>query len=142
MKVPRVLTVLTGIALLVAAIGCSAISPAPTPNIDATVEVRVRATALANPTPDIDATVGVEDTKPLDDYTALVAPIGDELEKLHERMNDDFDEVFAGLVTALNSSSQAEWPEAFAEVQTFSDEMYNEWDTLLRRFVQITPPAS
>ena len=43
MKLPRVLAVLMGIALLVAAIGCSTTPTevAPTPNIEATVEVRV-----------------------------------------------------------------------------------------------------
>ena len=78
-----------------------------------------------------------EGTKPLDDYTALLTPIDDERDKLYERMNDDFDDAFA----ALNSSSQAVRAAARTEVQTFSEEMYNEWDTLLRRFVQITPPG-
>ena len=43
MKLPRVLVALIPIALLVAAIGCSTTPTevAPTPNIEATVEVRV-----------------------------------------------------------------------------------------------------
>lgn len=44
MKLPRVLITLIGIAILIAAFGCSTTPPAevaPTPNIDATVEARV-----------------------------------------------------------------------------------------------------
>jgi hypothetical protein len=44
MKLPRVLAVLMGIALLIAALGCSTNAPVevvPTPNIDATIETRV-----------------------------------------------------------------------------------------------------
>ena len=82
-----------------------------------------------------------EGTKPLDDYAALLAPIEDERDKLYQRMNDEFDDTFTGLLTAFNSSSQAVQASAITEFQTFSEEMYNEWDTLLRRFVQITPPG-
>ena len=59
MKVPMVLAVLTGITLLVAAIGCSTtpVEVAPTPNIDATVEARVAQELAAQPKPNIDATV-------------------------------------------------------------------------------------
>ena len=59
MNLPRVLTVLTGITLLVAAIGCSTTPAevAPTPNIDATVEARVAQELAAQPKPNIDATV-------------------------------------------------------------------------------------
>jgi len=51
--------VLTGITLLVAAIGCSTTPAevAPTPNIDATVEARVAQELAAQPKPNIDATV-------------------------------------------------------------------------------------
>jgi len=54
-----VLAVLTGITLLVAAIGCSTtpVEVAPTPNIDATVEARVAQELAAQPKPNIDATV-------------------------------------------------------------------------------------
>ena len=44
MNLPSVLVVLTGIALLVAAVGCPTTPPAevaPAPNIDATAEARV-----------------------------------------------------------------------------------------------------
>ena len=84
------------------------------------------------------------DTKPLDDlddYSGLVTPIEDERGKLYERMNDGFDDVYASMVTAHKSSSQAVQAEALAEVRTYLEEMYNEWDSLLRRFVQITPPG-
>ena len=53
MKLPRVLAVLTGIALSIAAIGCSTTPPAevaPTPNIDATVEARVKQERSADAT--------------------------------------------------------------------------------------------
>jgi hypothetical protein len=79
--------------------------------------------------------------KALDDYARALEPIEDKLDKLYERMNHDFDKVFAGMAAALNSSSQAEKAQAMAKAQIFSDEMYNEWDTLLRRFVQLTPPG-
>ena len=46
MKLPRVLAVLAGIALLVAALGCST-----TPNIEATVEARAKELVAAQPTP-------------------------------------------------------------------------------------------
>jgi len=51
--------VLTGLTLLVAAIGCSTTPAevAPTPNIDATVEARVAQELAAQPKPNIDATV-------------------------------------------------------------------------------------
>ena len=78
--------------------------------------------------------------KPLDDYARAMQPIEDKLDKLYERMNQDFDKIFAGMAAALNSSSQAEKAQAIAKAQSFSDQMYTEWDTLLRRFVQITPP--
>ena len=79
--------------------------------------------------------------KALDDYARALEPIEDKLDKLYERMNHDFDKVFAGMAAALNSSSQAEKAQAIAKAQSFSDKMYTEWDTLLRRFVQITPPG-
>jgi len=79
--------------------------------------------------------------KPLDDYARAMQPIEDKLDKLYERMNQDFDKVFAGMAAALNSSSQAEKAQAIAKAQSFSDKMYTEWDSLLRRFVQITPPG-
>ena len=79
--------------------------------------------------------------KPLDDYARALQPIEDKLDKLYERMNHDFDKVFAGMAAALNNSSQAEKAQAIAKAQSFSDQMYTEWDTLLRRFVQLTPPG-
>jgi len=79
--------------------------------------------------------------KPLDDYAKALQPIEDKVDKLYERMNHDFDEVSAGMAASLNSSSQAEMAEALAKAQIFSDKMYNEWDTLLQRLVQITPPG-
>ena len=79
--------------------------------------------------------------KALDDYARALEPIEDKLDKLYERMNHDFDKVFAGMAAALNNSSQAEKAQAIAKAQSFSDRMYTEWDTLLRRFVQITPPG-
>jgi hypothetical protein len=52
MKVPMVLAVLTGIALLVATPGCTTAPAevAPTPNIDATVKARVKQERAAQPT--------------------------------------------------------------------------------------------
>ena len=79
--------------------------------------------------------------KPLDDYARAMQPIEDKLDKLYERMNHDFDKVFAGMAAALNNSSRAEKAQAIAKAQSFSDRMYTEWDTLLRRFVQLTPPG-
>ena len=79
--------------------------------------------------------------KALDDYARALEPIEDKLDKLYERMNHDFDKVFAGMAAALNNSSQAEKAQAIAKAQSFSDQMYTEWDTLLRRFVQLTPPG-
>jgi len=54
MKLTRVLALLLGIALLVAAIGCSPTAPreaAATPNIDATVEARAKELVGVQPTP-------------------------------------------------------------------------------------------
>ena len=79
--------------------------------------------------------------KALDDYARALGPIEDKLDKLYERMNHDFDKVFAGMAAALNNSSQAEKAQAIAKAQSFSDRMYTEWDTLLRQFVQLTPPG-
>ena len=79
--------------------------------------------------------------KALDDYARALEPIENKLDKLYERMNHDFDKVFAGMAAALNNSSQAEKAQAIAKAQSFSDRMYTEWDTLLRRFVQLTPPG-
>ena len=79
--------------------------------------------------------------KALDDYARALEPIEDKLDKLYERMNHDFDKVFAGMAAALNNSSRAEKAQAIAKAQSFSDQMYTEWDTLLRRFVQLTPPG-
>ena len=79
--------------------------------------------------------------KALDDYARALEPIEDKLDKLYERMNHDFDKVFAAMAAALNNSSQAEKAQAIAKAQSFSDQMYTEWDTLLRRFVQLTPPG-
>ena len=79
--------------------------------------------------------------KALDDYARALEPIENKLDKLYERMNHDFDKVFAGMAAALNNSSQAEKAQAIAKAQSFSDRMYTEWDTLLRQFVQLTPPG-
>lgn len=79
--------------------------------------------------------------KPLDDYARALQPIEDKLDQLYERMNRDFDKVYAGMAAAFNSSSQAEKKQALVKAQSFSDEMYTEWDSLLRQFVQITPPG-
>ena len=53
MKLPMGLAVLMGIALLVAALGCSTNTPlevSPTPNIEATVEARVKQERSADAT--------------------------------------------------------------------------------------------
>ena len=58
MKLARILVVVIGIALLVAAVGCSSTPAevAPTPNIDATVEARARELVAAQPTATLEAT--------------------------------------------------------------------------------------
>ena len=53
LKLPRVLAVVIGTAVLVAALGCSTTAPVavePTPNIDATVEARAKELVAAQPT--------------------------------------------------------------------------------------------
>ena len=84
MKLPSALVVLMGIALLVAAISCSTTTAevAPTPNVDATVEARVKQELAAQPTPNsevaptpnIDATVEAR-AKELVAAQAISAPV-------------------------------------------------------------------
>ena len=76
MKLTRVLALLLGIALLVAAIGCSPTAPreaAATPNIDATVEARAKELVGVQPTPT--PVVVVKEVTPTDTPSPTNTPL-------------------------------------------------------------------
>ena len=76
MKLTRVLALLSGIALLVAAIGCSPTAPreaAATPNIDATVEARAKELVGVQPTPT--PVVVVKEVTPTDTPSPTNTPL-------------------------------------------------------------------
>jgi len=80
MKETRILAVLTGIALLIATVGCSDITPAevtPTANIDATVAARAKELVAAQPTPP--PMVVVKEVTPTANIDATVAARAKEL---------------------------------------------------------------
>ena len=76
MKLTRVLALLLGIALLIAAIGCSPTAPreaAATPNIDATVEARAKELVGVQPTPT--PVVVVKEVTPTDTPSPTNTPL-------------------------------------------------------------------